>query len=267
MISRNLIFIYYNIKLMKKSILLFDVDGTICESGKKISISMSDILNNLSLIYEIGIVGGGTFSKIIYQLDNLIIPDHIFSECGSVYHKIYNKKYDLIYKNILREEIEYDKINKLIKMSLNFISKVDYIVSGNFIDLRNGLIYISLVGMSANDDERNQFINKDLTNNYRQNLINILKNMTYRLKINDTIDVVYGGSVGIAIYPKKWNKVQILKYINLSSYDLIYFFGDKYESDGNDYELINHPDVNGIKINNISDTENFLCKLLQLNSI
>ena len=32
---------------MKKKLLLFDVDGTICESGKKISFSMANLINNL----------------------------------------------------------------------------------------------------------------------------------------------------------------------------------------------------------------------------
>ena len=57
----------------------------------------------------------------------------------------------MIHKNNLRNEPEYIKINSLVKTSLKFISEVDYLLSGNFIDLRNGLIYISLVGMSGND--------------------------------------------------------------------------------------------------------------------
>jgi len=73
---------------MKKKLLLFDVNKTICDSGKKITSHMANSIRNLVISgCEIGIVGGGAFNKIIYQLDNQIVPKFIFSECGSVYHK------------------------------------------------------------------------------------------------------------------------------------------------------------------------------------
>ena len=65
-------------------LLLFDVDGTICESGQPIKLDMVNLFNKLQSKYDIGIVGGGTFEKIIYQLDNKLKPKYIFSECGSV---------------------------------------------------------------------------------------------------------------------------------------------------------------------------------------
>jgi phosphomannomutase len=244
-------------------IYLFDVDGTICESGKKISSQMATILNKMiENQIKIGIVGGGTFEKIIYQLDNLVKPEIIFSECGSVYHE-YNfeqKEYVLINKNNLRLEKEYPKINKLVKTCLKYISTVPYLISGNFIDLRNGLIYVSLVGMVANDEEREKFTQMDKIYNYRKNLIAILKAQSIDLKIINYIDICLGGSVGIAIYPKKWNKVQVLNWINLE-HNEIHYFGDKYEPDGNDYELLNHKSIIPHRINTIEETLNILTEI------
>ena len=242
-----------------KNLLLFDVDGTICISGQKISENMTHTIYNLQSKYDIGIVGGGTFEKIIYQLDNKLKPKYIFSECGSVFYLLENNSYNLIYKNNIREEKEYLMINKLIKLSLEFISKQDYLISGNFIDLRNGLIYVSLVGMSANQEERENFINLDKINNYRDSLLKKLIMESKKLNIDETIDIVLGGSVGIGIYPKKWNKTQVLNHID--NYNKIYFFGDKYEKGGNDYELISHDKVIGIKVDNIDNTINELKKL------
>ena len=239
-----------------KNLLLFDVDGTICESGQIINLDMVNLLNELQSKYDIGIVGGGTFDKIIYQLDNKLKPKYIFSECGSVFYLLENNSYNLIYKNDIREEKEYLMINKLVKLSLEYISKQDYLISGNFIDLRNGLIYVSLVGMSANQKERENFINLDKINNYRDFLLKKLIMESKKLNIDETIDIVLGGSVGIGIYPKKWNKTQVLNYID--NYNKIYFFGDKYEKGGNDYELITHNKVIRIKVNNINDTINEL---------
>lgn len=242
-------------------IFLFDVDGTIAESGKKISNEMGNLLNIINKDYSItiGIVGGGKYEKIIEQLDNKIKPTFIFSECGSVYHHLDN----LIYKNELRKEEEYEKINILVKIALKFISETDYLVSGNFIDLRNGLIYISLVGMSANDEERNNFIKLDKIYFYRNNLLEILCKKAIELNINDSIDINLGGSVGIGIYPKKWNKTQILNTIDPIT-NVIYYFGDKYEPNGNDYELITHPNVKGFPVNSPEETIEIIKKYINL---
>lgn len=242
-------------------LLLFDVDGTICDSGKKIGSNMTNSITNLiNLGFIIGIVGGGTFNKILYQLDNKIVPKYIFSECGSVFNKFNTKtnQYELINSNNLRLEPEYTKINKLVKTCLNYISEMEYLVSGNFIDLRNGLIYISLVGMSATDEERSNFIHLDSIYYYRKELIDILISQALELGIRDKIDICMGGNVGIALYPSKWNKVQVLDWINQTEYDTIYYFGDKYLTDGNDYELINHPDIIGYRIDNLEQTRNIL---------
>lgn len=244
-------------------LLLFDVDGTICESGKKLSLEMASKLNLLvNNGIEIGIVGGGTYEKILFQLDNLICPMYIFSECGSVYHlyDINTKSYKLINKNDIRHESEYKKINQLIKISLDFISKVEYTISGHFIDLRNGLIYVSLVGMVGTDEEREEFIKLDKIHLYRERLIHLLKIKANELELDEYLDICLGGSVGIAIYPKKWNKTQVLNWIATKNTE-IHFFGDKYLPNGNDYELLTHKLVTGHKVDTPLDT------LLELDKI
>jgi len=243
------------------SIILFDVDGTICESGKKITIEMACKINDL--IYKnnkVGIVGGGTFEKILFQLDELIYPHYIFSECGSVYHILNSDKtYSLVNKNNIRDEPEYIKINTLIKVCLDFLSKVDYTLSGHFIDLRSGLIYVSLVGMVATEEERVKFINLDIINNYREKLLDLLNTKSTELGLNNYIDICLGGSVGIAIYPKKWNKTQVLHYLDTNNTE-IHFFGDKYLPNGNDYELISHP---LIKPHCVDSPEHTLAELIK----
>ena len=46
-------------------------------------------------------------------------------------------------------------------------------MTGHFIDLRNGIIYIRLIGMQANEDERMYFKDLDNTFNIRKKLITI----------------------------------------------------------------------------------------------
>lgn len=255
-------------RVINKKLILFDVDNTIAHSGQKISNYIKDIIIQLyNNHYEIGIVGGGSYEKILYQLDNInkiIEIKYIFSESGSLYYH-YNhetSEYDLIYKNNIRLHKDYDKINILIKESLSFLSQVDYNISGHFIDLRNGLIYISLIGMNANEEERENFMKIDKIKNYKLNLFHILTQKAIELNINNTISISYGGSVGIAIYPKIWDKVQVLDKINNDLYEQIYYFGDKYEENGNDYQIIHDKRVIGIKVNNVEDTYNFITKNL-----
>lgn len=242
-------------------LLLFDVDGTLCDSGKKITCEMASKLNDIiKNNIQIGIVGGGTYDKIMIQLNNSLYPHYIFSECGSVYHKFdsENKTYILINKNNIRNEAEYKKINILVKICLDFISKVDYIISGNFIDLRNGLIYVSLVGMVGTDEERENFIELDKIHLYREKLIDLLKIKAKELELDEYLDICLGGSVGIAIYPKKWNKTQVLKWIDDVENTEIHFFGDKYLPNGNDYELLSHELVIPHKVDSPCDTLNEL---------
>lgn len=248
-----------------KTLVLFDVDGTIAESGQKMNKDIAKLLNNnfKNSYTEIGIVGGGKLDKILWQTEDVLF-DHYFSECGCVYNKQINNKLQLIYGKNIREHNLYININILIKLALKFLSEVDYKLTGHFIDLRTGIIYISLIGLSATEEERNYFKQLDRQFNYRKKLLNILQNKALELNIYNKIHIVYGGSVGIAIYPSEYDKQQIMNNINHAEYSEIHYFGDMYQHDGNDYLLLNHDYVIGHKVNNPTETLQFLYNLNNL---
>jgi phosphomannomutase len=237
---------------------LFDVDGTIAESGQKIDDSICLLLNKLKIYgNEIVIVGGGKLEKILEQLDNKVSFDHYFAECGCVYYKSgysIDGSRNLIemYKKNIRRHTTYEKINVLIKVALKFLSEVDYTITGNFVDLRNGIIYISLIGLVANQEERAVFMHLDKKFNYRKQLLKLLNEKAIELSIDTLVDIVEGGSVGIAIYPKEYDKKQVLEYF--SEEYTIYYFGDKYQINGNDYNIINDERVIGIKVDSPQNT-------------
>jgi phosphomannomutase len=155
-------------------------------------------------------------------------------------------------KNI-REHSLYPKINILIKEVLLYLSKVDYMLTGNFIDLRNGIIYVSLIGMTATEEERRYFIELNKQNHYILKLLEILKAKALELNILSEISICRGGEVGIAIYPIEYDKVQVLDTL-LGKYDRILYFGDKFDVNGNDYKLLNNENVIGYKVNCVDDT-------------
>jgi len=239
----------------QRLLILFDIDGTIAESSQSVSPEMiAKITEKMEAGYDIGIVGGGTFEKATSQLGPLKIT-HYFTECGCVYHTInsYGSIYN-VYKKNIRQHPLYPKINILVKEALQFIAKVDYEITGHFIDLRNGIIYISLIGMVATLEERAQFIELNNMHNYRKRLITMLKNKAWELKIENDIVIAEGGTVGIGIYPKEYDKVQVMAVIQPFGYEKIHYFGDKYEEDGNDYHLLNHKDIIPHRVDSLEDT-------------
>lgn len=248
-----------------KSLLLFDVDGTLVVSGQNVQFPLTSIIQTLKQQYDIGIVGGGKHDKILEQLGYLRF-NHYFSECGCVYHEnVSNIPQDIKFvkhysKNLRKHEL-YPKINDLVKQSLHFLSQVDYTITGNFVDLRNGIIYISLIGMTATQDERTEFIGLDAKHGYRSQLLELLNATSAEMNMSDKIHICEGGRVGIAIYPTEYDKVQVLEHLT-DKYQDIHYFGDKYNENGNDYNIINNKRVIGHKVDNVNDTIEILSKML-----
>ncbi len=108
--------------------------------------------------------------------------------------------------------------------------------------------------MVATLEERARFIELNNTYNYRKRLITLLKNKAWELKVENDIVIAEGGTVGVGIYPKEYDKVQVMEVIRPFGYKEIHYFGDKYEEDGNDYHLLNHKDVIAHRVNNLEDT-------------
>tara|TARA_B100000424_G_scaffold57824_1_gene41872 strand:+ start:8313 stop:9059 length:747 start_codon:yes stop_codon:yes gene_type:complete len=242
-----------------KDIIIFDVDGTLVESSKTILPVHAEILNKLKEKYTLAICGGGTKEKILKQMNEMIVFDHYFSECGCVYHKKDNKNNLIeIYRKNIRNHPFYEKINLLIKESLLFFSNVNYTLTGHLIDLRDGLIYISCIGMQANEEERKYFKEYDSIHKVRETLIDGLKKKAIQLGIYEKINIKEGGTVGIAIYPSEWDKIQILEIITKKDYNNIIYFGDRFNNDGNDYLILNSAQVIGHKINCVEETYDIL---------
>jgi phosphomannomutase len=233
-----------------KTIYLFDVDGTLCLSGEPISIDMVEILHRWKDIMkcDMGLVCGGNYDRVQKQMgESLSLFRYLFLECGSVVYE--NGK--LLKKNMFIHHPSYKHTQKLIKHSLRFIAESNYEVSGHFVDIRTGLIYISLVGMQATPEQREKFIKMDRKLEYRKRLWVQLQE-----RKDAQLQVVFGGEVGLSIYPKDWDKVQCLKY--LGDYGEIHFFGDRYDENGNDYQLMNHPRVTGHPVNSLDDVISLL---------
>ncbi len=143
---------------------------------------------------------------------------------------------------------------------MKFIANLDYNLGGHMIDVRKGIIYISLIGMTALDSEREMFVELDKKYHYREKLLSELNNIIKTLNCDGKIKAMMGGSVGISIMPSEYDKDQIIKYVE--DYTEIHYFGDKYEEGGNDFEIMKHPRVIAYPVDNIDQTEKILEHLI-----
>lgn len=197
-----------------------------------------------------GIVGGGTHDKIVHQLgETTTLFRHIFSECGCVHHEdgVMRRARD-IRRDVPDARI---RIDDLVKEAMAILALAPYPLGGHLIDIRKGLVYISCVGMTATASERACFLDHHVAS--PDHLLRHLRGRAF----GTDVEVKKGGSVGIALYPKGWDKSQVLgaDTIDPSSFDAIWYFGDSHGADGNDDSLLRHPRVrHGVVVRDPEDT-------------
>jgi phosphomannomutase len=239
---------------MNRTLLLFDVDGTLTEPRLLVNKKMVDLLIKLKQNpnIDLGFVGGSDYSKQIEQLgkENLPLFTWKFTENGL--YSFYNE--ELIHVKSLLDNLGEDNYKKIINECLKCISEVDIpIKRGNFIELRNGMINISPIGRSCSQVERESFYEFDKIHHIRENMICNLKSTLEEFDLTFSI----GGQISIDIFPKGWDKTYCLQFVK-NKYDNIYFFGDKTNIGGNDYEIFNDSRVKGISVKTFENTIAYL---------
>lgn len=233
-----------------KSIILFDVDGTLTIPRNKVCTEMLNFLKNLHEKIDIGIVGGSDLPKIKEQLGEELLSynyiDYVFSENGLVAHK--NGK--LFHKNNIIQYLGNEKMKKFINFVLHYIADLDIPVKrGTFIELRNGMLNVSPIGRNCSQEERDDFEKYDKIFNIRKNMVKILENKFENYNLNYAI----GGQISFDVFPIGWDKTYSLQFLN-DKYENIYFMGDKTEPGGNDYEIFESKLTKSYSVKNYLDT-------------
>lgn len=241
-----------------KILFLFDVDGTLTKPRLKISDNMVDLLKQIHCLknYDLGFVGGSDLSKQEEQLgkENMDLFTWKFAENGLMaYHED-----ELINLTSLISEIGEEDYQDLINACLNVLSGIKIPVKrGNFIEMRNGMINVSPIGRSCSQLERDQFDKLDKICEIRKKMIEQIKALVPHLNLTYSI----GGQISMDIFPKGWDKTYCLQFLK-DKYEVIYFFGDKTEKGGNDYEIYNDPRVKSFNVKSYEDTMEILQSLI-----
>lgn len=245
------------IKMSKKIICLFDIDGTLTEPRQPIKSNVEKfLLNVLKKEFDIAIVSGSDLEKIKEQLGSENIFDkykYIFAENGLVAYK--DSK--LLPSQTIQSIIGEDLLQDLINFTLKYISELKLpFKRGTFIEFRTGMLNIAPVGRNCTNEERNQFHEYDIENHVRQKFIQALKKEFPNLALTYSI----GGQISFDVFPIGWDKTYCLRHIQ--GYEEIHFFGDKTALGGNDHEIYESDLTIGHRVTGPEDTINQLNILL-----
>lgn len=232
-----------------KCIALFDVDGTLTKPRCKVTPDMLAFLQELHQHVDIGIVGGSDLCKIKEQLGDDLLNysyiDYIFSENGLVAYK----GTSLINKTSISSHLGEDKLKQFTNFCLRYIADLDIPVKrGTFVEYRSGMLNVSPIGRNCSYEERVEFEKYDKLHNLRKTMIEKLTEQFKDFGLRYSI----GGMISFDVFPHGWDKTYCLQF--LKEYDTVYFFGDKTDPGGNDYEIYTSPAVIGNSVTSYEDT-------------
>jgi len=238
-------------KNIKNSICLFDVDGTLTESRKRIDKTMLEVLRELSYTTEIGLLTGSGLEYVKEQLWPLLADQELnlnchILPCNGVEYYIPNPdspgNFLEIHRNSMEAKIGFEKFQAIMKIIMVLqaqIAEADYDISfsGHHIQNRESTINWSPIGRNANTGERQQFVAMDKIYGIRKKLIHEFKKKMKKEAIDDVI-IKLAGDTSFDIYPDGWDKTYALKHFPEDQWDC-FFVGDRCFPDGNDFEIYN----------------------------
>ncbi|CAA9987066.1 phosphomannomutase, putative [Plasmodium knowlesi strain H] len=240
----------------KKRFFLFDVDGTLTHARAPIEERMVEVLRKLKSKENIslGVVGGSDYRKIIEQIKYPEMFDFIFSENGVVAYRD-NEQF---YSESITEFLGEEKIQQLIDYCLVYIANLRVPKKrGTFIELRNGMINISPIGRNCTREERTQFCKYNAENSVLRTFqMDLMRNFS---QFDLTFSI--GGQISIDCFPRGWDKTFCLRHIE-GLFAEVFFFGDKTEKGGNDYEIFHDERVRGFSVKSPEETEEIIKSFL-----
>ncbi len=251
---------------VSKTIVLFDVDGTLTKPRQRITPEMELFVKKLMEKVTVGLVGGSDLAKIAEQMGGIgenttqstydIVNryNYVFAENGLVAYK----NGSLLAKESILNYMGEEKLQKFINYCLKYMSELQLPAKrGNFVEFRNGLINVCPVGRSCSQKEREEFAAYDKEHKVRQKFVDALNE-----EFGNELGLVYsiGGQISFDAFPKGWDKTFCLQFIQ-EDFTKIYFFGDKTFPGGNDYEILTDSRTIGYTVNSPEHTKQIVTQL------
>lgn len=258
---------------------IFDVDGTLSPARKKASSNMGALLRDLSKIGKISIVSGSDFDFINEQLESVWVylpcDEVVVFGCNGTKKYIWkkgspwNSKFVLDKELSMRKQIGKESFLEILKFltieqsSFLEIENISTFCSGQFFSYRGSMLNWSPIGRNNDPNDREAFVKFDKDSGFRKKTLEKVVNFLSEKKIE--VKVSLGGDTSFDIFPKGWDKTLALSQIQNGEN---YFFGDKCNKGGNDYEIYKKVKESGghaYHVKNPDETESIIKKIIKEN--
>ena len=217
-------------------IFIFDVDGTLTPSRRKMTQEFQEFFYQWSKKNRFYLVTGSDLPKIQEQTshDILELADGIFTCCGNQFWqesliKEWPTNWRLIYEN------KFTPPNGFIDYLETKLNNSKYHHrAGNHIEDRGSMINFSIVGRNCSLMERENYFKYDNENGERKKIVDEMKEKW------PTLESSIGGQISIDIYEPGMDKSQIYSHITknfIGLIDKVVFIGDRTMKGGNDYPI------------------------------
>jgi phosphomannomutase len=221
---------------------IFDVDGTLTPSRQVMDSAFAHWFEHFATHSAVYLVTGSDRQKTLEQVGSAVY---------NLSMTVYNCSGNDVWKQGTHIRTNEFKISDELRADLEKLLRESkfHAKTGRHIEERPGLCNFSIVGRNCSLEQRFLYTQWDEHKKERVHIADYLmsKYSDFRFQI--------AGETGIDITPVGGDKSQILKDFDLNN-DHIYFFGDKMEYGGNDYELAAELFKAGHKIHQVKDWRN-----------
>ncbi len=229
----------------KKTIALFDMDGTLTLPRMKAEQKISESLFELSKKTKIGIVTGSGYDYLIHQCESIwregyLSPENLYLlPCNGTQVYEWKNEWKKTHSVNMRSKIGDEGFDLLMKILIgaqytHISSNPQHPLTGHFISYRESMINWSLVGRNANEEERKKFVEYDQKTDMRYRLMTGVQAMVNKNLGEGVVKFALGGSTSVDIYPAGWDKTYALRHFPDWK---CWFVGDRCEENGTDKAL------------------------------
>tara|TARA_R110000796_G_scaffold78510_5_gene175060 strand:- start:132 stop:845 length:714 start_codon:yes stop_codon:yes gene_type:complete len=200
---------------------LFDIDGTITDSRKRIKPEMLEFMLAFCIDNDVSFVTGSNIERTLQQIPEELFMAVKYCFCCSGNQVYKNGK--LLYEDAIEWPAEIVSWSNAVLDVSHFSNR-----TGKHIDYRPGTLNFSIVGRGASEAQRLNYILWDQLFQERNNIVQDFNNLFI------DYEAAVGGETGIDICAKGFNKAQVIKWFPDT---VLNFFGDKTVGNGNDAPL------------------------------
>lgn len=226
---------------------IFDVDGTLTLSRRKIDTEFKEFFLNFIKKHNCYLVTGSDYEKTLDQLGDDIC-ENVTASFNCAGNSVWQKGKQTWANEWKLPKDAREWLEGMLAES-GFYRK-----TGNHIEERPGMVNFSIVGRNCNLEERAMYREWDQHKNERQFIAAAFED-TFGLSAQ------VAGETGIDIVPPGADKSQVVGWIEKP----IVFFGDKMQLGGNDYPLVKaleqYSNCNSIQVKDWKDTQRMLWAL------